>query len=416
MSIDLAASRRIARALFAAQSLGSAAAVAVFPIVAIASARLGGHPSWAGVPATGYQMGAAVAALGWGRLMDPLGRRGVLLLGMLLGVAGSAAAGWAILARSLGLFLGGGVLLGAAVSAVQLSRFVAAEVHPPDQRGRALSTVVLGGTLGAVLGPLMAGPASRLAAHAGRDELSGPYAASAVLFLAGAAVVFLALRPEPRELARALAGGPPDPARGSGGHRLREIYSAPGVQVATAAMVFGQLVMVMLMVITPLHMREHRHAVGSISLVISAHVVGMYAFSVISGRLADRVGRGPVILAGAAGLILAALAATLSPRVLPMAGALFLLGMGWNFCYVGGSTLLADQLSAGERARTQGLNDLLIGLSSAAGSAGSGVVFATAGYDLMGLVAVLAACVPLVLTALNRVEGPRAKVAPGPET
>ncbi|MDR7509642.1 MAG: MFS transporter [Armatimonadota bacterium] len=414
MSIDLTASRRIARTLFAAQSLGSAAVVAVFPIVAIAGARLSGHPSWAGVPATGYQVGAAAAALGWGRLMDPLGRRGVLLLGMLLGVAGSAAAGWAILSRSFGLFLAGGVLLGAAVSAVQLSRFVAAEVHPPDQRGRALSTVVLGGTLGAVLGPLMAGPASRLAAHAGLDELSGPYAACALLFLAGGAVVFLGLRPEPRDLARALAGGSSDPAAGSGGRRLREISSAPGVQVATTAMVFGQLVMVMLMVITPLHMREHRHAVTSISVVISAHVVGMYAFSVISGRLADRVGRGPVILAGAAGLILAALAATLSPRVLPMAVALFLLGVGWNFCYVGGSTLLADQLSPGERARTQGLNDLLIGLASAAGSAGSGVVFAAAGYDVMGLVAVLGACVPLVLAALNRADGPRVKVAAGP--
>src|SRR3989441_4185037 len=126
---------------------------------------------------------------------------------------------------------------------------------------------------------------------------------------------------------------------------------------------------------TPLHMRGHQHAIGIISFVISAHVVGMYAFSIISGRLADRWGRLQVIITGGTFLILACLAATLSPEVLPLSVALFLLGLGWNLCYVGGSSLLSDQLSPPERARTQGFNDLLVGLASAAGSLGSGSVF-----------------------------------------
>jgi MFS family permease len=103
---------------------------------------------------------------------------------------------------------------------------------------------------------------------------------------------------------------------------------------------------------------------GDISIVISAHTFGMFAFSLISGQLVDRWGRGPVIMAGAAMLTLACLAAPLSPDVFPLGVSLFLLGLGWNFCFVGGSTLLADQLSPQERARTQGLNDLLVGLAS----------------------------------------------------
>ncbi len=164
-----------------------------------------------------------------------------------------------------------------------------------------------------------------------------------------------------------------------------------------SAMVFGQAVMVMLMVITSLHMQHNNHSIGDISKVISLHVIGMFAFSIISGRLADRFGRGPVILIGAATLILACLTAPLSPDVLPLSVALFLLGLGWNFCYVGGSSLLSDQLSPDERSRTQGFNDLLIGLVSAAGSLGSGFVFAAVGYGMMGLVGAAAALIPLTL-------------------
>jgi len=182
-----------------------------------------------------------------------------------------------------------------------------------------------------------------------------------------------------------------------------------------AAMVFGQLTMVMLMVITSLHMKGHHHPLTAISLTISAHTVGMFAFSILSGRLADRWGRGPVILIGAGTLAVACLTAPLSPDVLPIAAALFLLGLGWNFCYVGGSSLLADQLSPAERARTQGFNDLLIALVSALGSLGSGVVFATLGYSAMGLVGAVAALIPLVLALWWQVGQRAAIVAQRPE-
>jgi MFS family permease len=167
--------------------------------------------------------------------------------------------------------------------------------------------------------------------------------------------------------------------------------------VAISAMVVGQLTMVMLMVITSLHMENHNHALDDISFVISSHTFGMFAFSIISGRLADRFGRAPVIVVGAITLILACFTAPLSPDVLPISVALFLLGLGWNFCYVGGSTLLADQLSPNERARTQGFNDLLIGLTSGIGSLSSGVIFAALGYATVGVVGALMTVVPIAL-------------------
>lgn len=400
------AARRITRTLFAAQSLGSAALVAMFPILAIAGAKLSGQPSWAGVPAMAYQIGQALAAYAWGAAMDVIGRRGALGLGMIVGALGATLDAAAIIVQSFSMFLLGSILIGAAASAVNLSRFVAAEVHAPAERARAIATVVLGGTVGAVFGPLMAGPLSRAAAGIGLDELAGPYGATIALYAIGAAVIFAWLRPEPRDLGRVIAGEPEGSAASTGAARaIGQIFRERPAQVALAAMLFGQLVMVMLMVITPLHMRGHAHPISSISFVISAHVVGMFAFSIISGRLADRWGRGPVIMAGAVILVLAGVAATLSPDVLPLSAALFLLGLGWNFCYVGGSSLLADQLSPAERSRTQGFNDLLIGLSSATGSLGSGMVFAGMGYDAMGLVGAAVALIPLSMATLWRSRG-----------
>jgi MFS family permease len=162
-------------------------------------------------------------------------------------------------------------------------------------------------------------------------------------------------------------------------------------------MIFGQLVMVMLMGITALHMQDHQHTLTDVSLVISSHTFGMFAFSIVSGQLVDRWGRGPVILVGLSTLILACVLAPLSPEVVPLALSLFLLGLGWNFSYVGGSSLLADQLSPGERARAQGFNDLLVGLASASGSFSSGLIFAALGYTLVGLVGLVLALIPFGL-------------------
>jgi MFS family permease len=277
-------------------------------------------------------------------------------------------------------------------------------VNLPENRGKAISNVVIGGTIGSVVGPFVAGPAGDLVKPFAGTELAGAYLVSLVLFAIGAAVVFLGLRPDPREIGRQVAQQYSEMMAGLGTGNLSnspargmfEIFRQPAAIVALMSMVLGQMVMVLVMVITSLYMRGHNHGLTDISLVISSHTFGMYAFSIFSGRLSDRLGRGPVIAIGSGTLILACIAATLSPNVLPLGVALFLLGLGWNFCYVGGSTLLADQLSPEERARTQGMNDLLVGLASAFGSLGSGFIFAALGYNVMAYVSAAFAVIPLV--------------------
>lgn len=378
--------RKITFVLFLSQSLTSAGFIATATVNSILGAKLGGDP-WAGVPSAVFLLGGALAASVWGVLMDKIGRRNGLVLGLLLGVTGSGMAIVSANQSLLWLMAAGMVLMGFGNAAVLLGRFSAAEVHPPEKRGAAISSVVLGGTAGAIFGPLLVGPMGTFSLRLGMDELAGAYIGSLILFAIAAVIIFVGLRPDPREVGRQVAELYPHSGPSGMARPINVIFREPAALTAVSAMVLGQVVMVAIMVITSLHMKGHDHQLGDISAVISAHTLGMYAFSVVSGRLADKWGRGPVILTGAGTLLLACLTAPLSPDVLPLAVSLFLLGLGWNFCFVGGSTLLADQLSPAERARTQGANDLLVGLASATGSLGSGLVFAATSYMAIAMIA-----------------------------
>lgn len=396
-----AIARKITAILFAQQSLASAGFIAAATLNAIVGKELSQNPSWAGVPTAVYLLAGAFSAFMWGYVFDAAGRRGGLVTGLITGVIGSSVTFYAIAIHSFPLFLTGMVLMGVANAAVQLGRFAAAEVNKPEHRGRAISNVVIGGTVGSVIGPFVAGPAGNIVGSWGVDELAGAYLFAAILFAVGAVVVWIGLRPDPREVGKQVAEQFPETGSTPGEVRsVFQILSQPAALVAVISMVLGQMVMVLVMVITSLHMRGHNHGLPDISAVISSHTFGMYAFSIISGRLADRFGRGRVILMGSATLVVACVAATISPNVLPLGVALFLLGLGWNFCFVGGSTLLADQLSPLERARTQGFNDLLVGLASAFGSLESGFIFASLGYNMMAYVSAGIALIPLLVVAV----------------
>ncbi len=392
--------RKITFILFLAQSLASAGFIAAATLTSILGAKLGGGSAWAGVPTAVYLFGGAFAASAWGYLMDVIGRRNGIAAGLFIGVLGTGLTVFSINAGSFPGFLFGMLLMGIANAAVTLGRFAAAEVNPPEKRGAAISNVVIGGTFGSIFGPLIVGPAGAFVKTLGMDELAGAYAASLLLFGIAAVITFIGLRPDPRELGRQVAAlYPEETPHGEKARPILEILRQPAALTALMAMVLGQVVMVAVMVITSLHMKDHQHMLTDISAVIAAHTFGMFAFSIISGRLADKWGRVPVILTGASGLLLACLAAPLSPDVLPLGVALFLLGLGWNFCFVGGSTLLADQLSPAERARTQGANDLLVGLASAVGSLSAGLIFAALGFALVTAIGAGLSLVPILLSA-----------------
>jgi MFS family permease len=398
--------RKITAILFLVQSLSSAGFIALFTVNTLVGAELTGQRALAGVPEAVRVLGQAFAALAWGYTMERIGRRRGLAIGQAVGVVGSGVAGAAVIARSFPVFLLGMVLMGMARASADLGRFAAAEVHLPAERGRAISNVVLGGTVGSVVGPLLVGPTGHWSLGVGFPELAGPYSVGFLFWGVAGILVFTGLRPEPRDVGRELARLNPHTVPHLGGTRtLPEILRQPGVIVAIVTVVFAQMVMVMLMVMTSVHMKVLHHPLTAVSLVISVHALGMYAFSIISGRLTDRWGRGPVIILGSCLLILSCLMAAPSARLLPLLIALFLLGLGWNFAYVAGSTLLADQLSPTERAKTQGFNDLLLGFAAAAGSFGSGMIFAVSGFGLLGLVAAFAALVPLGLAIWWQLRG-----------
>ena len=381
--------RKITIVLFFSQSLSSAGFIAAFAVNALVGVDLSGQKAMAGVPGGVYVLGQALGALVWGLSMERIGRRGGLALGQLLGVIGSAIAISAVVGRSLPFFLMGLILVGMARSAVDLGRFAAAEVHLPSERGRAISRVVLGSTVGAIFGPLLVGPTGTLAQWAGFAELAGPYSVGFIGLILAAILIFAGLRPDPRDIGREIARLYPESVPRQGTRTLSDIVRQPGVIVAIASLVFAQMVMMVPMSITSVHMKTLNHPLSALSLVISAHMLGMYAFSILSGRMTDRWGRGQVLILGAAVMFVSCLMAAPSTGLVALVAALFLLGLGWNFAYVAGSALLADQLSPGERAKTQGFNDMLLNLTSAASQVVSGVVYAVGGYGVMALVAAL---------------------------
>jgi len=164
-------------------------------------------------------------------------------------------------------------------------------------------------------------------------------------------------------------------------------------------------VMVLIMTMTPLHLSDHGHGLGTVGLVLSAHTFGMFALSPITGRLTDRFGSPRVIAAGLGTLAAAAVLAALAP---PDGGALltialFLLGYGWNLGFVAGSALLTRGLALAERTRVQGVADGLIWSTAALASLSSGVIVAYASYTVLGLLAVALLVAPsLLLLARGR--------------
>jgi MFS family permease len=301
-----------------------------------------------------------------------------------------------VVERSFLFFLAGLVMVGMARSAVDLGRFIAAEVHLPEKRGRAISKVVLGSTVGAIVGPLLVGPMGQLALLFGLPELAGPYGVGFVVLVLAAILILSGLKPEPRDIGRELSAINKESAPVQETRALSEIVRQPGVIVAMVTMVFAQMVMMVPMSITSVHMKMHEHSLSGVSFVISAHALGMYAFSLVSGRMTDRWGRLPVIILGSSVMIVSCIIAAPSVNLVPLVIALFLLGLGWNFAYVAGSTLLADQLSPKERTKTQGFNDLLLNLASAGSQVGSGVIYAVGGFGLMGMASAIMAIVPLL--------------------
>ncbi len=398
-----AARRRSTRTLVSGVALGSTGHIAAVTVAAIVAQHLGGTALWSGVTGAAVILGAAGGAVLISALMVRRGRRPGLAAGYATGVGGALLATAAVIATSLPLLLVGMFFIGFGNSSNQLSRYAAADLYPDARRASAIGIVVWGATVGAIVGPNLVAPAGILATNLGLPELAGPFFVP-ILFVGAAAILsWMLLRPDPYALADETSR--PDPAAdASMAVSLRSVLRRPHVPVAIVALVTGQVVMVLIMTMTPLHMTEHGHTLGAVGIVISGHTFGMFGLSPLSGRLTDRVGSVPVILAG---LVVIAGSSVLAAAAPPEGGALlflalFLLGYGWNLGYVAGSALLTTGLSLGERTRLQGVTDAMIWSSAAAASLGSGVIMAAAGFAVLGVIGAALIAVPLTLTLARR--------------
>jgi MFS family permease len=381
--IDRFVRRRTTAVLFLAQSLFTAAVIASFTLSPVIAADLSGREGAAGLPTTITLIGRAAMAYPAGWLMDRAGRRLGLSLGFVLGAAGGAVSVLAIVQGSFPIFLAGALLLGVMRGTAEQGRYAAAEVYPASRRARIIGIIVFAGTLGAVGGPLLVGPAGELVARWGLPVAAGPYVATAVLLALALALIFLMLRPDPAHLRRLLEDGERrETVAETASFPISTILRRPAVQLSIAALVIGQLVMTMLMVVTPLYMDHQQHGPELISWVIMAHTLGMFGLSGLTGWLTDRLGRFATIFAGGGLLALSAVLAPAVSGVPLLALALFLLGLGWNFSFVAGSSLLTDAVSAEEQGRVQGASEMVVGLASGLGSLGAGILFEQAGIWL----------------------------------
>ncbi|MDD5285301.1 MAG: MFS transporter [Desulfuromonadaceae bacterium] len=387
--------RRTVCILFATQSLFSAGYVMLFTVSSILAVRLGGSMVWTGVPITIILAGAALGAWPIGRLMGRHGRRLGLSLGQLCGIAGSLMAGTAILYGMLGLYLVGLFFIGIARGSLDMGRYAAADANPPHLRARAISLVIFGSTVGAFIGPPILKTVSRYELSHGLPAMSLPWFVMAFVLLLSFVLVFGFLRPDPLDIAKHIAANAGSSHQEtSNGRTYREIIRERRFILAVISITCGHLVMYLIMTVTPVFMNECHHAITSISWVIVAHMFGMYGLSFAVGWFIDKFGCSAMIVAGCIMLVASCLMAPLSNGVFWLALVLFLVGLGWNCCFVAGSTLLSEMLLPVERGRVQGLVDTLINFAAGAGSLGSGFLYAAMGYNVTLWISLFVSLIP----------------------
>ena len=347
-----------------------------------------------------YSLAAAVGAVLAGRLMDRLGRRPGLVGGYVLMSAAGLLAFVAVRGDRPGLLLVSGAVLGAGAAAALLGRAAVADMHPPERRGRAVGLLVAAGTVGAVGGPLLAGAVHALAERLGvARPLAAPWLLLAGLALIGAGLV-AAIRPDPRDLA-APGSGRSGPAR-----RPSEIFRLRPAATALVSMGVAQAVMVTFMAQLPPTVHQHGASELTVSLVVSVHLAGMFAFSPLFGGVIDRWGRRVGLLLGA---LLSAAGVSLGlvdPGALPVGAALLLIGMGWSAAYLASTAVVSDLAAPSERARALGVTDLVAALSAGGGTLGGAFLVGSAGLVALGAAGLALLAVPIALLVPLREPSP----------
>ncbi len=338
----------------------------------LAGLSLAPYAALATLPVTCWVLGGAIATMPASMHMKRVGRQRGLTLGTLFGIAGAVVCAAAIAWGNFWLLCFGTLVWGTYNAYGQYYRFVAADIATPDSRANAISLVLAGGLVGGILGPNV----SRYTVDFLQPKFMGAYLALIGFAVATMLLLRLVRIPTPTAAERAESGRP-----------LAVIAAQPKFIVAVLAGAVSYGVMNFLMTSTPIAMQVCGHPYGDAAFVISSHVVAMFAPSFFTGRLIRRFGVLPVMLSGA-GLNIVCIAVALGGiAVTNFWWAMVLLGVGWNFLYIGGTTLLTDTYRPEERAKAQGANDQAIFIMMVISSFTSGMTVTTAGWDRVNLLA-----------------------------
>lgn len=372
--------RRNVGLLSACQAMLMANNSTLVAINGLSGLALAPHPALATLPVTCWVIGGALTTMPASLYMKRVGRRTGLLQGMLLAVAGALLCAAALWQSSFWMLCFGTLVFGGFNAFGQYYRFVAAEVAPLESRAMAISLVLAGGLFGGVLGPALS-----------RETvlLPGPKFAAAYATLAAYALIMMAL------IALLRLPGAAAPSAAPRGRPLAEIARQPKFIVAVLAGAIGYGVMNFLMTSTPIAMQVCGHPYGDAAFVISSHVIAMFAPSFLTGPLIRRIGVLPVLLAGAVLNLVAIGVGLAGTAVAHFWWALVCVGVGWNFLYVGGTTLLTETYRPEERAAAQGANETAIFVMMTVSSLSSGMIVTGAGWDKVNLSAL-----PLILAAM----------------
>ena len=389
--------------LFGGVALAATGYIPVFSMAPLVAEDLLGATTWSGLPGAVAIGGSAVGASLLSLAMDRTSRKAGLLGGFVVAALAAALAGVAVRTGIFALFLVAVFFFGFGVVARHLARYAAGDLVRPERRARAISFIVWAGTVGSVLGPLLLGPAQATAETLDLPGLVGPMAVAA-LALSLAVVVLAAVLPPLPERGASI---PPTsaPATDPPGAGIRGLLAEPRTAFALVSLMVGQFVMVLLMSMTPVHMRHGGEDLSAVGLVFAAHTLGMFALSPLTGALADAWGRIPVILLGQGMLLVAAALAapTHGADRLVLVIALFLLGLGWNFGFVAGSALVSESVPANRRLKVEGLADTVVWTTAAGANLSSGLLLGIGGYVTLGIVGAVLSLAPATLRwALRR--------------
>jgi len=397
--------RRAFGALFTGVAVSTTGFLASNTVNGLIAEDLTGTTTWSGLPAAASVLGTAAGATALAAVVRRSGPRTGLTIGYAVATVATLAASVAISSRGFVAFVVSMFVFGLGFGSNRLARYVAADLYPPEQRATMIGWIVWAATIGAVAGPALLAPSRDAADTVGINGLIGPYLVCAIACVLSTGAMLTA----PRAMDA-------PPLRGRTDARLVPLSTLlrdPGVTLALTSMVSGQFVMVLLMTMTPLHIRHEGHGLGAIGLVISAHTLGMYALSPLTGRMGDRFGRIPLLVTGVATLVLAGFVGMTAGGSYPqLLAALLLLGIGWNLGFVGGSALLTDSVTPAERVRVQGLGDALVWGGGALASIGSGWMLEHSGFAMLsGLGTILALAPVAALVRYRRSARPRVATA-----